>query len=116
MKQRLVVMNGQCLVQREQGGEWKILKVRKAGELRPDIYNLDLARPADKALRHEGIILHVDADNVFQKIERQYVRHAVADFARLPDPGVTRIITYDGDGKAQLNEEAKKPARRRRAG
>ena len=38
MKQRLLVMNGQKLVQSEQGGQWVTSKVEKAGAIKPGLY------------------------------------------------------------------------------
>ena len=113
MKQRLLVMNGQCIVQTEQDGAWKNQKVEKAGELRPGFYNLYLAQPADKSQRHEGVILHADATHVFQAVGKSYVMHALADFAQMPEIGVTKSITYDGAGKAQVSTEAQKLSRSR---
>ena len=55
MKQRLLVMNGQRIVQAEQEGAWANQKVDKAGALKPeqrqgilcgnvaDLYKIDLA-------------------------------------------------------------------------
>jgi hypothetical protein len=54
MKQRLLVMNGQRIVQSEQGGAWTIEKVDKAGAIKPGIYNLHTALPADKSQRYVG--------------------------------------------------------------
>jgi hypothetical protein len=49
MKQRLLVMNGQKLLQSEHAGQWQVDKVEKAGVIRPGIYNIYLATPADPA-------------------------------------------------------------------
>ena len=48
MKQRLLVMNGQRIVQAEQEGAWANQKVDKAGALKPGMYNLYMAQQADK--------------------------------------------------------------------
>ena len=47
--QRLLVMNGQRLLQSEQGGQWNTDKVEKAGTIKPGIYNIHLSAQADKA-------------------------------------------------------------------
>ena len=39
MKQRLLVMNGQKILQHEQEGRWQNDKVEKAGLVKPGIYN-----------------------------------------------------------------------------
>lgn len=48
MKERLLVMNGQRIVQAEKDGAWTNQKVDKAGALKPGIYNLYTAQAADK--------------------------------------------------------------------
>ena len=54
MKQRLLVMNGQKIVQHEQEGRWQNDKVEKAGPVKPGIYNLYLASQPDKTKTHDG--------------------------------------------------------------
>jgi hypothetical protein len=95
MKQRLLVMNGQKIVQHEQEGRWLNDKVEKAGLVKPGIYNLYLARQADKTKTHDGLILHVDIDNVFQQVGTNVVLHERVDFAKVPTVGVYTSITYD---------------------
>ena len=52
MKQRLLVMNGQCTMQQEDQGQWKNSKVEKARGVKPGIYNIYTANRADKAKEH----------------------------------------------------------------
>ena len=47
MKERLLVMNGQRIVQAEKDGAWTNQKVDKAGALKPGIYNLYTAQAAE---------------------------------------------------------------------
>ena len=70
MKERLLVMNGQRIVQAEKDGAWTNQKVDKAGALKPGIYNLYTAQAADKKQTHAGVIVHADATNVYQQIGR----------------------------------------------
>mgnify|MGYP006389897645 CR=1 FL=1 len=49
MKQRLLVMNGQRIVQAEQGGAWTNEKVDKAGALKPPCNQATNASMAYKA-------------------------------------------------------------------
>ena len=99
MKQRLLVMNGQKIVQHEQEGRWLNDKVEKAGLVKPGIYNLYLANPADKTKTLDGVILHADKDNVFQQVCKTVVKHDQADFVKAPSIGSHSSITYD-QGKA----------------
>ncbi len=68
MKQRLLVMNGQKLLQSEQGGQWATTKVEKAGAIKPGIYNIHLAMPADKVKSHDGLVLHLDKEHLYQQV------------------------------------------------
>lgn len=113
MKQRLLVMNGQRIVQSEQGGAWTNQKVDKAGELKPGIYNLYLAQQADKSQRHEGVIVHADSNSVFQQVGKQFVTHSRSDFDKVPDIGSAKSIGYDAQGKANVSAEAVKLSRGR---
>ena len=113
MKQRLLVMNGQRIVQSEQGGAWTNQKVDKAGELKPGIYNLYMAQQADKSQRHEGVIVHADSSSVFQQVGKQFVMHSRSDFDKVPDIGSAKSISYDAQGKANVSAEAFKLSRGR---
>ncbi len=99
MKERLLVMNGQKILQHEQEGRWQNDKVEKAGLVKPGIYNLYLASQADKIKTHDGVILHVDRDSVFQQVGKNFVKHDRVDFVKAPAIGSHSSITYD-QGKA----------------
>lgn len=97
MKQRLLVMNGQCLVQVEREGQWATEKVEKAGGIKPGIYNIYLAIDADKAKAHEGIILYVDQGRAYQQVGKSFVKYQLSDFDRVPDAGINASIKYVAD-------------------
>jgi cell filamentation protein len=94
MKQRLLVMNGQRLVQTEREGQWATEKVEKAAGVKPGIYNIYLAVIADKAKSHEGIVVHVDQDHLYQQTGKGFVRHVLADFNKVPDIGINISVKY----------------------
>ncbi len=103
MKQRILVMNGQRIVQSDQGaGAWTNEKVEKAGALKPGMYNLYMAQPADKAGSHDGVIVHTDPQRVYQQTGKRFVMHARDDFDSVPAIGTKKSITYDAQGKAQV--------------
>lgn len=110
MKRRLLVMNGQCLVQNEQGGQWKTLKVEKAGTIRPGIYNIHLSTNVDKTTANEGVILHSDKDSVYQMVGKNFVQHAVSDFDKVPEIGSNSTIKYE-NGKAIVSSISIKQVR-----
>jgi cell filamentation protein len=95
MKQRLLVMNGQKLLQTERAGEWQVDKVDKAGVIRPGIYNLYLATPADPVSVHVGVVLHADAESVYQQVGKAFVRHDRTRFNQVPSPGAHVSIRYE---------------------
>jgi cell filamentation protein len=95
MKQRLLVMNGQRLVQTEQAGQWATDKVEKAGGVRPGIYNIHLALQADKSKTYEGPILHSDREHIYQQIGKSsFVKHVLTDFDKVPQIGSNSSIKY----------------------
>ncbi|KQV79932.1 conjugal transfer protein TraO [Massilia sp. Root351] len=97
MKQRVVVMNGQRLVQSEYDNEWVTTKVGKAGQIQPGIYNISAAAVANKGKTYDGVILHTDQQHVYQQVGKTCVRHATPDFSTAPTIGVHAAIRYDAD-------------------
>lgn len=110
MKLRLLVMNGQRLVQSEQGGQWNTDKVEKAGAVKPGIYNIHLSIKPDKAKTHDGVIVHTDKDSVYQQVGKNFVKHDRADFDKVPDIGNNSSVKYDG-GKATVSASSIKLGR-----
>ena len=107
MKQRLVVMNGQCAMQQEDQGKWRNVKVEKARGVKPGIYNIYTANKADKTTEHSGLILYADKTTVYQQVGKgQYITHDRADFAKLPEIGEMKNISYSDEGKAIVSEAA----------
>ena len=113
MKQRLLVMNGQRIVQAEQEGAWAIQKVDKAGALKPGMYNLYMAQQADKKQTHDGVIVHADNNQVYQQVGKNFVMHARSDFDKVPEIGSAKSISYSAQGKATVAAEAPKLTRGR---
>lgn len=105
MKQRLLVMNGQRIIQAGEGEKWTNQKVEKSAGLKPGIYNIFMAQKPDKAARHDGTIVHADGDSVFQKTGKGFVEHARADFDKVPEIGSTKSISYGAQGKASVSAE-----------
>lgn len=97
MKQRLLVMNGQKLVQSEQEGQWVTIKVEKAGPIKPGIYNIYLSMQADKTKSHDGVIVHTDKEHVYQQVGKTFVAHDQGNFSKAPEVGRNSCIKYDGD-------------------
>jgi cell filamentation protein len=96
MKERLVVMNGTRVVQVESApGQWENGKVEKAGTVKPGVYPIYLATAADKSKGYDGPVIHSDREAVFQQTGKtEFVRHARADFDKVPELGVAKHIAY----------------------
>ncbi len=97
VKQRLLVMNGQRLLQTAQAGSWATSKVDRAGTLKPGIYDLHLSKIADKSKGYDGPMLFADSASVYQKAGKDIVKHDRASFAKLPEPGADFSVRYDGE-------------------
>ncbi len=106
-KQRLLVMNGQRLLQTAQASGWATSKVDKAGALKPGIYDLHLSKSADRARSYEGTMLFADTGSVYQQVGKDLIRHKRADFANVPEPGATIHIQYEGDRAVVATSTAK---------
>ena len=103
MKLRVIVMNGQRIVEGEENGVWKIQEVSKAGKLKPGIYDLYQSIPADRTKRHDGIIVHTSSDHVYQQTKDHNIRHSRSSFYKtLPEIGTIKSIAYDAQGKVMI--------------
>lgn len=98
-KERILVMNGQRLVQEQEGREWTTQKVSKAGRLKPGIYHVYLAKDADQALQHTGVVFHADDKYVYQQEAQGITRHPLQSFSSVPEYGRPVRVTYE-EGRA----------------
>ena len=100
MKLRLIVMNGQRIVETEEDGVWKCQEVGKAGKLKPGIYNLYLSQQPDKSKCYGGVIVHSSDSYIYQKVGEIFIIHSRSDFYdTLPEIGTQKSIIYDAFGK-----------------
>ena len=104
-KLRMIVMNGQKILQAQNNNEWEtmgtIKKVDKG--IKPGVYNIYLAKtPVDKN-QYEGQIIHIDKDNAvfYQQVNKDFIMHQLSAVDGKPVAGKDVAITYDGD-KATL--------------
>ena len=97
MKQRILVLNGQRLVQSEHAGQWSTDKVEKAANVKPGIYPIYLATAADKGKAHNGQIIHIDNVNVYQQIGKNLIFHDRDNFEKLPEVGMDASLRYSDD-------------------
>ncbi len=104
MKNRVLVINGQRVVQNKQTtGDWEVTQVDKAGELSPGIYNIYLATIADKSKKYDGFIIHVDQKYVYQKADKQFIKYDYSHFEKPLVPGTIKRIAYNKEtGKVNV--------------
>ena len=106
MEQRLVVMNGQRIVQKTLPGTESFEAATndvmgKANGLKPGVYNLYSSLPADKQQSYSGQILHADKESVFQKTGVNIIKHSRSDFDKVPEIGSVISISYNAQGRAE---------------
>jgi len=105
MKERMLVMNGSRLIQNDSKGEWVTEKVEKANDVKPGVYNLYLAKEADKSKNHTGTIIHNDKSFIYQQVGKAIVTHKIRDFPKKPpEVGQLRSIDYNDQGTALVSK------------
>ena len=110
-KKRLVVMNGQKIIQSERApGDWQVEKVEKAHGIKPGYYNLHSAVTADKKSSYVGPVVHADQDFLYQQNGVGLVRHTRDSFDILPEIGAHITIGYS-QGRANMQATSPKKAR-----
>ena len=103
MKKRVVVVNGQKVLQAEDGATWTNERVEKAGLLRPGLYELFAAAPSDRSTSTAGVLLVVDGGVLYQVTNTGLVAHNCNDFDALPAVGAHGTVTYNADARASFD-------------
>lgn len=106
MKQRLVVMNGQRIVQKTLPGTESFEAATndvmgKANGLKPGVYNLYSSLQADKQQSYSGQLIHADKESVYQKAGMNIIKHNREDFDKVPEIGSVLSVSYNAQGKAE---------------
>ena len=104
-KLRMIVMNGQKILQTQNNNEWETVgTIKKIDEgIKPGVYNIYLAKtPIDKN-QYEGQVIHIDKENVvfYQQVNKDYIVHQLSAVDGKPVAGKDVVIAYDGE-KATL--------------
>ena len=104
-KRRIIVMNGQKILQTQNNNEWETIgTIKKVEEgIKPGVYNIYLAKtPSDKN-QYEGQIIHIDKENAifYQQVNKDFIVHQLSAVDGKPIAGKFMAIQYDGD-KAKL--------------
>ena len=107
MKRRLLVMNGQKILQNFNENEWKTAGLIKKAEegIKPGIYNIYLAKKAETENKvYEGLILLIDKQEglVYQQVNKDFISHKLELFSPPPPIGKNVSIQYDNHEKLNL--------------
>ena len=99
-KLRMVVMNGQKILQTQNNNEWETIgTIKKVDEgIKPGVYNIYLAKtPSDKN-QYEGQIIHIDKENAifYQQVKKDFIVHQLKATYGKPVAGKDVAIQYDG--------------------
>ena len=104
-KLRMIVMNGQKILQTQNNNEWETMgTIKKVDEgIKPGVYNIYLATaPVDKN-QYEGKIIYIDKENTvfYQQVKKDFIVHRLNAVDGKPVAGKDVTIQYDGE-KATL--------------
>lgn len=106
-KLRMIVMNGQRIIQALVNNEWETTgTIKKVEEgIKPGIYNIYLAQKPEDKKQYEGKILYVDKENevFYQQTGKDFIVHRLNAINGKPVAGKDVVIEY-GEGKAQLTQ------------
>ena len=97
MKLRILVMNGQRLIENQVDGKWKTIKVTKAESLKGGIYNIFMAKEADKSEKSEGILVHFTSSELFIKTPYGFIKYENPGDIKLPHIGSHVSVGYQDD-------------------
>jgi KfrB protein len=106
-KQRIIVMNGQKILQTLVNDVWETTgTIKKAEEgIKPGIYNIYLAKAPSVKNQYEGKILYIDKDSAvfYQQVNKGFIVHKLNAVDGKPVAGRDVAIKYDGE-KAKLTQ------------
>jgi hypothetical protein len=111
-KLRIVVMNGQKIIQALVNNEWETTgTIKKAEEgIKPGIYNIYLAQKPEDKKQYEGKILYVDKENevFYQQTGKDFIVHQLNAINGKPVAGNDVVVEYDGQKAHLIQNDALK--------
>jgi len=106
-KLRMIVMNGQRIIQALVNNEWETTgTIKKVEEgIKPGIYNIYLAQKPEEKKQYEGKILYIDKENevFYQQTGKDFIVHQLNVINGKPVAGKDVVVEYDGE-KANLTQ------------
>lgn len=111
-KLRIVVMNGQKIIQALINNEWETTgTIKKAEEgIKPGIYNIYLAKTPEDKKQYEGKILYIDKENevFYQQTGKDFIVHQLNAINGKPVAGNDVVVEYDGQKAHLIQNDALK--------
>lgn len=108
-KLRMIVMNGQKIIQAMVNNEWETTgTIKKVEEgIKPGIYNIYLAQKPEDKKQYEGKILYIDKESevFYQQTGKDFIVHRLNVINGKPTAGKDVVVEYDGEKVhlAQIN-------------
>ncbi|MDR4515821.1 MAG: conjugal transfer protein TraO [Nitrosomonas sp.] len=100
-KLRMIVMNGQKIIQALINNEWETTgTIKKAEEgIKPGIYNIYLAKMPENNKQYEGKILYIDKENevFYQQSGKDFIVYQLNAINGKPVAGKDVVVEYDGE-------------------
>lgn len=104
MKTRLVVMNGQRVLQAEEAGQWVNERIQKAGiGVDAGIYDLYLSVELPVGQVGSGIIIHTDKNHIYQYDGKKIIKYDKNNFSQKLTVGDTPSISRLEAGSYEVN-------------
>lgn len=97
MKQRILVMNGQRLIENQVDGIWKTIKVTKEESLKGGIYNIFMAKNADRNEKNDGILVHATNTEFYMKTAFGFIKYENHEGIKLPHIGSHISVSFVDD-------------------
>ncbi|MCG7556057.1 MULTISPECIES: KfrB domain-containing protein [Pseudoalteromonas] len=92
-KIRLLVMNGQKLLESQNNDSWQVDGVERSTPLKCGVYNLFNCIEAEPTEVYHGRVVHVDELYVYQQIDNKFVRHDKETLGQSVSTGDTVTIS-----------------------
>ncbi|MCB1935608.1 MAG: conjugal transfer protein TraO [Nitrosomonas sp.] len=106
-KLRMIVMNGQRIIQALVNNEWETTgTIKKVEEgIKPGIYNIYLAKQPEDKKQYEGKVLYIDKENevFYQQTGKDFIVHQLNAINSKPVAGKDVVVAYEGE-KVDLSQ------------
>lgn len=103
MKQRILVLNGQRLLENFENDEWKTIKTYKFNSLPGGVYNIFAARDGEKEKNSEGLLVHASENEFYLKSAFGMLKYEINEYLKLPGIGSFIKVAFDENKQIIVN-------------